>query len=79
MNMYNSMAHFVGKTLHIRPLEILTTWGVPELLVAYGHYADEITSRNLEDWKAMGESRNKIARPKEYQVKFYSIEQVNDG
>lgn len=78
MNIYNSMAHFVAKTLHLRPLQILTEWGVPELLVAYGHYADEITSRNLEEWKALDAAvRNKTKRPQEYQVKFYSVEQVN--
>ena len=78
MNLYTMMAHFVGKTLHIRPLEILTEWSVPELLVAYGYYANEITSRNLEDWKSLDPAtRNKIQRPKEYQVKFYSVEQVN--
>ena len=46
-DLYVSMAHFVGKTLHIRPNDILDTWGVPELVVAYGHYANEITSQNL--------------------------------
>ena len=35
------MAHYVGKELHIRPNEILDTWGVPELIVAYGEYANE--------------------------------------
>ena len=67
------MAHFVGKQLHIRPGEILETWGVPELIVAYGQYSNEITNQNYEQWKSMSpESRAKQPRPSEYHVKFIS-------
>ena len=42
------MAHYVGKTLNIRPNEILDTWGVPELIVAFGQYANEVAAQNYE-------------------------------
>lgn len=71
MTLYVSMAHFVGKTLHIRPNEILDTWGVPELIVAFGHYSDEISMRNYETWKSYDkETRAKTPMPKQYHVRF---------
>lgn len=73
------MAHFVGKVLHIRPLEILTEWSVPELAVAYGQYANEISEQNYEEWKHLdGESRGKIAKPKEYAVEFYGLSKLEE-
>lgn len=68
------MAHFVGKTLHIRPSTILDTWGVPELIVAYGYYVDEISQENYEQWKHM-DAKDRGAPPKEYAVEFYSVEE----
>lgn len=66
------MAHFVGKTLCIRPNDILDTWGVPELVVAYGHYANEITSQNYEQWKGLdSKTRMKVEKPSQYGVLFY--------
>lgn len=47
------MAHYVGKTLNIRPNEILDTWGVPELIVAFGQYANEVAAQNYESWKSL--------------------------
>lgn len=68
------MAHFVAKTLHIRPNEILDNWGVPELIVAYGVYANEITKRNFEEWKHLDfKQRNGQDRPEEYAVEFYGV------
>ena len=59
-----SMAHFVGKTLHIRPNDILDTWGVPELVVAYGFYSDQISMSNYEQWKSYDSAtRSKNAAP----------------
>lgn len=73
------MAHFVGKTLHIRPNEILDTWGVPELVVAFGFYADEITLNNYEQWKEMAPSiRSKQAPPKKYLVEFYGLDRLGE-
>ncbi len=42
------MAYFVAKELHLRPLEILTTWSCEELLVAYGNYANSKTSSFID-------------------------------
>lgn len=71
-DLYVSMAHFVGKTLKIRPNEILDGWGVPELVVAYGHYANEITSQNFEQWKSLDtKTRIKVGKPSQYAVRFH--------
>lgn len=40
------MAYFVGKELHIRPYTIMTEWTCEELLVAYGHYANQHAAEN---------------------------------
>lgn len=77
--MYSQMAHFVGKVLHIRPNEILDTWGVPELIVAYGEYANEVSQRNYEEWKSLdAKERGKIPKPKEYIVEFYGLSKLGD-
>lgn len=65
------MAHYVAKVLHIRPNEILDTWGVPELIVAFGQYANEDSNQNYEDWKHLdSEARSKITQPSKYIVYF---------
>lgn len=65
------MAHFVAHELHLRPNEILDTWGVPELVVAFGQYANERSSKNYEEWKQLDpEQRNKIKQPSKYIVYF---------
>lgn len=68
------MAHYVGKVLHIRPNEILDTWGVPELIVAYGQYANEVSQQNYEEWKSLGADSRQGERPEEYIVKFYGAD-----
>lgn len=79
LNLYVQMAHFVGKTLHIRPNEILDTWGVPELIVAYGQYANEITKQNYDEWMSMdAETRGKIGVVDEYAVEFYGLDKLED-
>lgn len=68
------MAHFVAKELSIRPNEILDTWGVPELIVAFGQYANEKSMQNYEQWKSLdSEQRNKIPKPSKYIVYFERI------
>lgn len=68
------MANYVGKILYIRPAEILDTWGVPELIVTYGNYANEETHRNYEEWKNLdSKQRAKYPRPPEYAVKFRGV------
>lgn len=65
------MAHYVAKELHIRPNEILDTWGVPETIVAFGQYANEQSNQNYEDWKHLDtETRGKIQQPSQYIVYF---------
>ena len=65
------MANYVGKVLHLRPAEILDTWGVPERIVTYGNYANEQAHRSFEDWKQLGsKEKMKYPRPPEYAVKF---------
>ena len=68
------MAHYVGKVLHIRPNEILDTWGVPELIVAYGQYANEVSQENYEEWKNLDAESRHGERPEEYIVKFYGAD-----
>ena len=68
------MAHYVGKVLHIRPNEILDTWGVPELIVAYGQYANEVSQENYEEWTHMDAASRGGERPEKYIVKFYGID-----
>ena len=65
------MAHYVAHELHLRPNEILDTWGVPELIVAFGQYANEKSSKNYEEWKQLdSEQRAKIKQPSKYIVYF---------
>lgn len=68
------MAHYVGKVLHIRPNEILDTWGVPELIVAYGEYANEVSEQNYEEWKQLDAASRTGERPEKFIVKFYGID-----
>lgn len=65
------MAHFVAHELHIRPSEILDSWGVPELIVAFGQYANEKSMRNFEEWKSLDtQTRAKTTKPNKYIVYF---------
>lgn len=73
------MAHYVGKLLHIRPNEILDTWGVPELIVAYGEYANELADRNYRQWKDLpAEQRAKVEKPPKYIVRFIGVEELEE-
>lgn len=65
------MAHYVAHELHLRPNDVLDTWGVPELVVAFGEYANQKSSQNYEEWKQLdSENRNKIKQPSKYIVYF---------
>lgn len=65
------MAHFVAKILRIRPSEILDTWGTAELIVAFGQYANEKSSRDYEEWKQLdSQQRAKVMQPSKYIVYF---------
>ena len=76
-NLYSSMAHYVGKVLHIRPNEILDTWGVPELIVAYGEYVNEVSHENYEEWRHL-DANTRGERPEKYAVKFLSDDRLED-
>lgn len=65
------MAHFVAHELHLRPNEILDTWGVAELIVAFGQYANEKSSQSYEEWKQLdSQTRAKVMQPSKYTVYF---------
>lgn len=66
------MAHYVARVLHQRPNDILDTWGVPELIVAFGQYANEDADKNYQEWKSLSnETRQKVERPQPFAVRFY--------
>lgn len=67
------MAHYVAKVLHQRPNDILDTWGVPELIVAFGHYSNEEAEKTYQEWKSLPtESRQKTEKPNRYIVRFFN-------
>jgi hypothetical protein len=67
------MAHYVAKVLHQRPNDILDKWGVAELIVAFGEYANEEAEKNYQDWKGLStENRSKIERAERYIVRFFN-------
>lgn len=70
------MAHYVAKVLHIRPNEILDTWGCAELLVAYGEYSNEQSLEAYEVWKSGGHNGE---RPNKYHVEFWTLEELQDA
>lgn len=76
--MYSSMAHYVGKLLHIRPNTILDEWGVPELLVAFGEYANETADKNFREYMAIEPQYRKGKPPARYIVQFIEPEE-DDG
>ena len=72
------MAHYVGKLLHIRPNTILDEWGVAELLVAFGEYANEAADKNFKEWTAIDPQHRKGKAPPRYIVQFMEPEE-DDG
>ena len=70
------MAHYVGKLLHIRPSEILDTWGVPELLVAYGEYANEAANEAYQGWVSSNTKNYKDEKPPKYIVQFIGVDEI---
>lgn len=73
------MAHYVAQTLSMRPAEILDTWSVAELIVAYGVYKNEETYRNFLEWQQLSiEAKRRMKEPKAYGVLFYSAAEVKE-
>lgn len=67
------MAHYVAKVLHQRPNDILDKWGVAELIVAFGNYANEEAEDNYQHWKGLPtETRAKVEKPSRYVVRFFN-------
>jgi len=79
LNVYTYMAHYVAQVLKLRPNDILDTWGVAELLVAFGVYKNEESYKNFLEWKSLSqESKKKIKKPQEFAVQFYTAEDLSD-
>lgn len=73
------MAHYVAKTIMQRPSDILDHWGVAELLVAYGQFANEESYSTFLEWKNLdNEAKRKTKKPKEYAVLFYTLDDLQD-
>lgn len=65
------MAHYVARILGQRPNDILDTWGVAELVVAFGQYANEEADEHYQEWKSLpAETRQKHERPNRYVIRF---------
>ena len=75
---YNYMAHYVAEKLHMRPSEILDTWGVPELIVAFGQYANEQANQNYQTWLSLSE-KTRGEPPPDRVVYFIGRKVLRDG
>ena len=79
LDIYSHMALYVGKTLKMRPNDILDYWGVAELIVTFGTYRNEESYQNYLEWKALDmETKKKVKRPEPFAVKFYTNEDLNE-
>lgn len=77
LEVYPYMAHYVARKLSQIPSSILDEWSVPALLVAYGFYANEESSRNFNEWQSLSpEARRKSKRPEKFHVRFHSPEDL---
>lgn len=66
------MTYFVAEILHMRPNDILDHWGVPELVVTFGYYANEKAMQQYTEWKNLDtDSRAKTPKPNQYIVYFH--------
>ena len=78
----HSMAHYVAKVLHIAPREILYTWSVSELIVAYGVYRNEEQTKlyyEIESYNKTVKGKDKKERVDRYAVYFYTKEELMEG
>jgi len=72
------MAHNVAKILKIRPNDIIDHWGVAELIVAYGQYANEESYKNfLEIEEHNKHAKKKIPKPDPYAVRFIGYDDID--
>ena len=77
-NLYTMMAHTVGEILHIRPNEILDTWGVPELIVAYGQYMNEKAQEAYQGWVVRNRKTKEDPMPSQYYVRFIGVKELEE-
>lgn len=78
MNLYTYMAHNVAKILKKRPNDILDHWGVAELIVCFGQYANENSYKNfLEIEEHNKTAKKKIPKPTPYAVKFITYDDID--
>ena len=73
------MAHYVAKKLHLRPSDILDHWGVCELIVSYGIYANEESMKHFYEIKEYNKNADhKEKLPRQYAVMFYSPDDTKE-
>lgn len=73
------MAYYVGKKLRTRPYEILSKWGVCELVVTFGNYANEDQKKaydSVNEYNKTAKGKDRIPRISEYAVRFYTNEEI---
>lgn len=71
-NLYNQMAYYVAKVLHMRPNSILDGWAAPELIVTFGEYANEDAYKSYHEWKSLDtKTRASTKMPSKYIVYFH--------
>lgn len=77
MNIYNTMAHYVGGKLSINPHEIMRTWSGPQLIVTFGHFANLDAFQEYEMYKSLSpEQRKGAKKPKKYAVEFMTRDEI---
>lgn len=78
-NIYTEMAHYVAKILKLRPNDILDHWGVSELIVAFGYYANEAQLKAFNEVESYNSTaKKKIPRVNRYAVRFYSKKELEE-
>lgn len=79
LNLYSTMAHYVAKILKIRPNEIMDHWGVSELVVAFGYYANQQSEKTYQEiQEANKHSQKKIPQIDRYAVRFYTKQELEE-
>ncbi len=77
LGLYQSMVHYVAKTLKLDPNEIFDGWSVPQLIITYGVYANQESYRIHQEIKSMNAtSKKKQKVPAMYAVKFIPKEKI---
>ena len=72
------MAYFVAKELHMRPMDILLNWSCEELLVAYGHYADQKSAEYVETIPKKEWAKKRITWLDRWAVLFITQDQAEE-